>query len=95
MFYKHLLGMSKTTTTKGILLDLGTVHLMLSVKKSVIKNWERIRNGNSNILVSSSKKNAIIMQLNWTEKIKTFKSEITLLDYFINLITLRIFSQKI
>ena len=84
MFCKHLLWVRKSTTTNDILLELGRTPLMIFKRKSVVKNWKRIRHGNSNILVSSSMKDTMNLNLNWTEKLKLFMSEIGLLNYFMN-----------
>ena len=59
MFCKHILGVYKTTTTEGVLLELGKLPLSLFAQKAAVKNWERIRKGKCNPLLFLSYKCAI------------------------------------
>ena len=59
MFCKHLLGIHKSTTTEGDLLELGRLPLTLFAQKASIKNWERIRKNKCNFLLSLSYKSAV------------------------------------
>ena len=49
--YKQLLGVQKQTSEIGVLLELGTVPLMLFAKKLALKNWERMKMGKGNSIV--------------------------------------------
>ena len=49
--YKQLLGVQKQTSGIGVLLELGTVPLMLFAKKLALKNWERMKMGKGNSIV--------------------------------------------
>ena len=44
MFFKHVLGVHKTTATNGVLLELGRVPLCLFAQRAAVKNWERKKN---------------------------------------------------
>ncbi len=84
MFCKHILGVSKSTTTIGILLELGRIHLTLFANKAAVKNWDRIRRGKANELLFSFAKEFINQDLNWSKKLKIFLSEIGMLNHFLN-----------
>ena len=84
MFCKHILGVRKSTSINGILLELGRSPLYLSANKAAIKNWERIRSGEANFILSSSFSDSINLGLNWSEKIKSFMSGIGMLDCFLH-----------
>ena len=48
-FCRQILGVQKSTTTMGVLLELGRTPLMLEARRLSLKNWERIKNGDGNI----------------------------------------------
>ena len=58
MFCKHLLSVSKQTSNFATLVELGRVPIMISAQKAAIKNWDRIRNGQGNIYLNLSFKDA-------------------------------------
>ena len=70
-FCKNLLGVHKTTQNAGVLLELGRVPLSFQMQKAAIKNWERIRNGNANKLVTSSCRGANMASLAWHQRIQS------------------------
>ena len=83
MFCKHLLGIHKsTTTTDGVLLELGRIPLHVFAKKVAIKNWERTSKCNS--LLSASYNSAVNESLDWIAKIKQSLAEIFMFNYFAN-----------
>ena len=49
--YRQLLGVQKQTSEIGVLLELGTVPLMLFAKKLALKNWERMKIGKGNSIL--------------------------------------------
>ena len=53
---KQLLGLQKSTTNAGVLLELGRVPLSLYAIKLAIKNWERIRKNKANSVLLESYK---------------------------------------
>ena len=67
---KHLLGVYKHTSNAGCRAELGRQPLLLTGVKSFIKNWIRIIDDESNIIL----KNVSIVnrnfQLQWTSKLK-------------------------
>ena len=71
MFCKHLLGVHKSTTNVGVLLELGRTPLMLDAQKASIKNWARISNSNTNILTKASYDGALAHDLDWNTSIRT------------------------
>ena len=85
MFCKQLLGVQKQTTTNGILLELVMVPISFSAIKASIKNWNRIRNKNSNNLLYMSYENALKENLTWTSRIKTLLESNGLLQSFITI----------
>ena len=48
---KQLIGVHKSTTNIGILLEVGRLPLTLYARKLAIKNWERIRKNKANSLI--------------------------------------------
>ena len=84
MFCKHLLGAHKSTTTDGVLLELGRMPLHIFAKKAAIKNWERIRSNKCNSLLSASYNSAVNQSLDWIAKIKQSLAEIGMFNYFAN-----------
>ena len=70
MACKQILGVQKQTSNIAVLLELGKVPLNLYAIKSAIKNWERIKSGNTNILVSNSYGDALESNLIWIRNIK-------------------------
>ena len=70
-FCKELLGVQKQTTNIGVLLELGTIPIMLYGKKNCIKNWSRIHTtGKANKIVLKSHKISIENNLTWPVAVK-------------------------
>ena len=88
MFCKHLLGVHKSTTNDGVLLELGRVPLTLFAQKASIKNWERIRKSNCNFLLSLSYKAAVndtmIGNCLWLSNIKATLAQNGMQNLFLN-----------
>ena len=74
-FCRQILGVQKNTSTKGVLLELGRTPLVHEARRLSIKNWERIRNQDGNILVTKSYENSCSDNLPWNELIKKLISE--------------------
>ena len=74
-FCRQILGVQKNTTTMGVLLELGRTPLMLEARRLSLKNWERIKNGDGNILVDCSYKNSSEKELDWNATICRLLSE--------------------
>ena len=70
MFCRYLLGVQKQTNTIGILLELGMVPVTLYAIKAAIKNWERVTDNRSNILLHMSIKDAAKENLVWISNIR-------------------------
>ena len=51
---KQLIGVHKSTTNIGVLLEVGRVPLTLYARKLAIKNWERIQKTKANSLIIES-----------------------------------------
>ena len=70
-FCRQILGVQKNTTNNGVLLEIGRVPLMLEAQRLSVKNWERIKNGDGNLLVTNSYQNACNKELEWTRTLHT------------------------
>ena len=68
---KQILGVQKQTTNVGVLLELGMAPIRIEAKKLAIKNWERIKKSQANILLLSSYQDAIQEELPWINQIKS------------------------
>ena len=74
-FCRQILGVQKNTTNNGVLLELGRTPLMLEAQRLSLKNWDRIKSGNGNTLVTNSYHNAHIMKLDWNETVCSLLSK--------------------
>ena len=83
MICKQLLGVHRTTTNVGVLLELGRIPLEIYAKKHAVKNWERIRKGMANPLVLASYRDALANNLLWTARLKLTLEENEILCKFI------------
>ena len=70
MIIKQILGVHRKTSNIAVLLELGRVPLNLYAIKLAIKNWERIKSGNANVLTSKSYEDALTKDLLWIRNIK-------------------------
>ena len=68
-FCRQVLGVQKNTSNCGVLLELGRTPLMMEAQKLSLKNWNRIKEGNGNFLVTNSYLNAHAKNLTWNETI--------------------------
>ena len=68
-FCRQVLGVQKNTTKFGVLLELGRTPLTIEAQRLSIKNWERIRGGKGNDLVTKSYQNACTEMLDWHQAI--------------------------
>ena len=84
MVCKQILGVQKQTTSIGVLLELGRVPIYLHAIKIAIKNWERIKKGNTNTLALSSYYDAMKENLPWISSIKKYLEVNGMLNNFIN-----------
>ena len=74
-FCRQVLGVQKSTTKNGVLLELGRVPLVLEAQRLALKNWGRIKNEEGNILVTKSHENASQNNLKWTQTINEVLSK--------------------
>ena len=65
---KQILGVQTQTTNIGVLLELGRIPLSVSAVKFAVKNWERIRLGNGNEILTDAYKDG---ELSWDLCIKS------------------------
>ena len=70
-FCRQILGVQKNTTNNGVLLEIGRTPLMLEAQRLSVKNWERIKNGDGNSLVTYSYQNACNKELDWIRTVHT------------------------
>ena len=84
MFCKHLLGVHKSSTNDGVLLEIGRLPLVFDAQKAAVKNWERIHNSRANYLCKISYIGAQTYSLNWLNLIKASIAQNGLGNYFIN-----------
>ena len=82
---KQLLGVHKTTTNLGVLLETGRVPWYIHAIKASIKNWERIRKSQANLLLIDSYTNAIDEQLPWIVQIRNILETNGMLEHYLNL----------
>ena len=69
-FYKQVLGVKKQTSTCAVHLETGTVPIIFRAVKSSIKNWERIREGSCNTLLTAAFQEATDTNLPWIHSIR-------------------------
>ena len=81
MMCKQLLGVQKQTTNIGVLLELGRIPLSLFATKFAIKNWERIRLGQGNEILTASYKDC---DLSWDSSIKSLLDSNGMLNFYMN-----------
>ena len=82
MFCKNLLGVRKQTNTEGVLQEIGMTPLAIFALKSVVRNWERIRQNNANSILIASNMEAHERNLPWTSNIRQiFSKNGMLLEY--------------
>ena len=70
MFCKNLLGVRKQTNTEGVLQEIGMAPLTLFAIKSVVKNWERIKQNKANSILIASINEAHEENLPWVSNIR-------------------------
>ncbi len=74
-FCKQLLGVRKQTNTSCVLLELGSIPILLHAIKATIKNWERIRKHDCSKLLTKAYSECIYSNLTWSSSIRdTFSS---------------------
>ena len=83
MICKQLLGVHRSTTNVGVLLELGRIPLEIYAIKLAIKNWERIKKSMANNLVLASYRDAITEHLLWIERVKSTLEKNGMLSFFI------------
>ena len=84
-FCKQLLGVQKTTSNIGTLLELGQTPLMFLAQKNAIKNWIRIAtNTKCNNLVVSSYNTSVLETLSWPSNIESKLSGIGLRESYLS-----------
>ena len=81
---KQLIGVHKSTTNVGVLLEVGVVPITIYARKLAIKNWERIRKNKANFMVIESYKESLKEKLPWIIYIKNLLEENGMLNFFIN-----------
>lgn len=81
---KQILGVQKQTTNIGVLLELGRVPMCIYAAKAAIKNWERIKMGQGNVLLLASYRNAKEMNLPWILGIKSILEENAMLNFYVH-----------
>ena len=81
-YCKNILGVHRSTTNVGVLLEIGRIPIIITAQKTSINNWERIRNNNTNKLLISSWKDAKLHQLDWPQRIKSCLEQNGMLHYF-------------
>ena len=84
MMCKQLLGVHKSTTNCGVLLELGRKPFAIYAIKQAVKNWERIRKNKANPLVIASYNDALENNLLWLSRIKLTLEENGMLSFFQN-----------
>ena len=84
---KQVLGVQNKTTNIGVLLELGRIPLRFDAIKLSIKNWERIRKQNANVILLASYVEASELNLPWISDIKKHLESNGMLSLFLNAYT--------
>ena len=84
MICKILLGVQKSTTNIGVLLELGRIPMQLYAIKFSVKNWERIRKKKANNLLLDSYQDAMNENCLWILNIKRTLENNGMLNLFLN-----------
>ena len=84
MLCNQLLGVHKSTTNDGVLIEVGRVPIVLSAQKAEVKNWVRIHNLRTNNLLKKSYEGARADALDWLTKIKTCLVKTGIGNYMVN-----------
>ena len=81
---KQLLGVHRSTTNIGVLLELGRIPLEIYAVKLAVKNWERIKNNKTNCLVLASYSDDVGENLMWVANIRNTLEKNGMVSFFIN-----------
>ncbi len=81
---KQILGVQKQTTNIGVLLEMGLGPLYLHAIKFAVKNWERIRKGNANELLTSAFRESSNSNLPWTNEVRSILEVIGMPNVYLN-----------
>ena len=81
---KQLLGVHRSTTNIGVLLELGSIPLEIYAETLAVKNWERIKKNKANCLVLDSYSDAVGENLLWLANIRNALEKNGMLSFFIN-----------
>ena len=84
MICKQILGVHRSTTNIGILLELGRIPLNIYAIKMAVKNWERIKKNNANSLVLASYRDAMAENLPWVISVKHILENNGMFSFFTN-----------
>ena len=79
MMCKQILGVQTQTTNIGVLLELGRIPLSISAVKFALKNWERIRLGQGNEILTDAYKDG---ELCWDLCIKSHLESNGMLNFY-------------
>ena len=81
---KRQLGVHRSTTNIGVLLELGRIPLEIYAVKLAVKNWERIQKNKANCLVLASYSEDVGENLLWLANIRNTLEKNGKLSFFIN-----------
>ena len=84
LFCKQLLGIRKQTNNDAALQEIGLLPISIHAVKIAIRNWERIQEGNANLLLATSYNNAKEENLPWASNIKEIFSRNGLLETYLS-----------
>ena len=83
LFCKQLLGVRKQTNNDAVLQEIGLLPISIHATKIAIRNWERIQEGNANILLASSHSDACKQNLPWASNVKEIFARNGLLETYL------------
>ena len=81
---KQILGVRKQTTNLGVLLEIGRTPLENTCIKLAVKNWERVKKKNANMILLASYNDAVKENLSWISGIKGHLEQNGMLSFVIN-----------
>ena len=82
MVCKQVLGVQRKTTNIGVLLEIGRLPLYIDAIKFSVKNWERIRKKQANVVLQASYAESVDLDLQWIVGVRGHLESNGMLSFF-------------
>ena len=82
MVCKQVLGVQRKTTNIGVLLEIGRLPLYIDAIKFSVKNWERIRKKQANVVLQASYAESVDLDLQWIVGVRGHLESNSMLSFF-------------